>query len=181
MTDQKECAGCGKTFTRRYGVSAKVFAGQRYCSKSCSARASIQSRTKAERPVETKVCVICGKTFPRTSAMGALNWSRRTCCSQSCGIKAGWLNRDPNRIKGMRQLDRKCECGEAATELVWIIQGTAEGKRQRQCVEVCADCRDMWLEDGATLEPPEVERDEPRQYPPEYHALGHWHHKHREF
>jgi hypothetical protein len=39
---------------------------------------------------------------------------------------------------------------------VWIIQGTAQGKILRRRVDVCADCLEMWLEDGATLEVPDV-------------------------
>lgn len=166
MSDIKQCIHCGATFTRPYGCSVVTWEGRRFCSRACAATWSGGKRPKCERPVETKVCPVCGVTFARHAAISAVNWARRVCCSQHCG----GIQAHRNRVPGMRQLDSTCECGADAIDIVWIVQGSADGYLHRQCVEVCADCREMWLEDGATLEPPEVVNEPPKCQGPKYFA-----------
>jgi hypothetical protein len=63
------------------------------------------------------------------------------------------------------------------------MQLSGDGNPIIQCVEVCADCKEMWLEldDGATAERPEIPAPPiARHEEPEYFAPAHvaqWHNR----
>jgi hypothetical protein len=154
MTDTKQCAHCGATMERPIWLSKSDFRKRTYCSRSCASQAAGRRRSDeiAARIPHTKICPQCGKEFGRPAYLSAPRWMERTCCSKACGARAG--HAAPRRA-GPPPL-AQCDCGNAATDRVWIIQGTAQGKILRRRVDVCADCLEMWLEDGATLEVPDV-------------------------
>jgi hypothetical protein len=127
------------------------------------------------------VCPQCGKTFTKPEGMHASEWKRRRYCSLSCGNAAGHKSRK-SRVNN-RYAAKRCDCGEPTTGIVWILQGDANGRIHAEFVEVCEDCLQMWLEDGATLERPHVPEQQPqvraRDRQPEYYAPAHvsrWHH-----
>lgn len=178
MPDTKQCPHCGRIYEQPWGESPSHWASRKYCSRACASKATAtQRRSSEKRPAETKTCPICGAVFARHGLISNCNWARRLYCSQSCaGVASG-----KNRAAGIRQLETNCECGAEAIGIVWIVQGSADGYLHRQCVEVCADCREMWLEDGATLEPPTVVNEQPKYQEPAYCKPAHWFHRHREY
>ena len=170
MLDTKICEQCGKEYTRTRHETPVRWAQRKYCSKVCAGTA----KREAPRPMAAreKTCLHCGATFSRRLGEQACNYNKRAYCSKSCARSK------PHSGDGFvhRFIERNCECGERATGLVWIIQLTANMLPIIQCIEVCADCRDMWLDDGATLDKPEIVKQHKLRYEePEYHLQAHFH------
>ncbi len=154
MTDTKPCAWCGETIERRPNQATVSWATKKYCCRRCAALATSANNTgrpKSTGPVQTKQCAWCGETFSRPYGMHTRAWEYRRFCCQSCAGKAhhhGAKSSEPPPIIDL------CDCGHTATTHVWVVQGSADGRLTNQRVCVCADCQQMWIEDGATLKRP---------------------------
>ena len=181
MTDTKPCAHCGATIERRIGQPPVSWATKKYCCRRCAALATSArstGRPKLTGPMPTKHCAWCGATFPRSYGMTNRAWEYRRYCCQSCAGKAhhhGAKTGEPPPIIDL------CDCGHTAITHVWVVQGSADGRLTNQRVCVCADCVEMWVQDGATLKRPPSPKggrcwDE--QTEQDYHATAHmtaWH------
>ena len=175
--DTKICEQCGTEYTRTRHETPVRWAQRKYCGHVCAGTA----KREAPRPMaaQTKTCLHCGATFSRRLGEQACNYNKRAYCSRSCARSK------PRSGDGFvhRFLERNCECGERATGLVWIIQLTANMLPIIQCIEVCADCREMWIEldDGATVEMPIIEKTARRECAePNFYAPAHvaqWHNR----
>lgn len=176
--DQKECVVCGKTFKRHHTTSAKAFSARTMCGD-CKNK---------QHETETKTCVICGAVFCRRTGEPRQSFAQRRACSKVCSKQLVGANRRPRGYKqgGKRKrehllsrlLSPKCDCGNPTVTVVWVTQLDGEGKETRQYIEVCADCRDLFLETdkGASLEmppPAPLTRLQPHR-DREYHYSGHW-------
>ena len=179
MTDTKQCAHCGATMIRSPRRSVQDFARLQYCSRRCSGfAAGAKTRAIIDKKLgRTKVCAHCGKEFARPRYAGYGEWATRSYCSPSCSAHH---RTDRPQVHG--EYVNRCDCGAKAEGIVWIIQGTADGKLRAERTEVCADCREMWLQDGATLEKPKLSKAvrlwSETQESSEYHATAHmalWH------
>lgn len=181
MTETKQCAHCGNTIERRPNQPAVSWATKKYCCRRCAALATSannKGRPKSEGPAPTKQCAWCGATFPRPYGMHNRAWEYRRYCCQSCAGKAhhhGAKSSEPPPITDL------CDCGHTAITHVWVVQGSADGRRTTQRICVCSDCVEMWLGDGATLKRPPSPRGErcwSETQEPSYHATAHlvsWH------
>ncbi len=173
MPDTKICPQCGREYKRKWGESNYTWERRITCSLSCAGQRASNNRRLIFN--ETKVCPQCGCEFSRPPGVPPSNWKIRTYCSGTCrNIAAGHRNRGHLT----RYVEKHCECGEPTTSVVWILQGDANGRIHPEFVAVCADCKEMWLEDGATAERTEIEPPDskPKQTEPEYHAQAHWFH-----
>jgi hypothetical protein len=171
MTDTKICPQCGREYKRKYGESNYTWERRITCSLSCAGQRASNNRRLIFN--ETKVCPQCGCEFSRPPGVPPSNWKIRTYCSATCrNIAAGHRNRGHLT----RYVEKHCECGEPTTSVVWILQGNPEGNVHAEFIEVCEDCREMWLEldDGATVERPVIEKPARRECAePEYFAPAH--------
>ena len=173
--ETKVCEVCGCEYTRGGKEVPGRWAQRKYCSKVCAGSA----KRKAPTPMvaQTKTCLRCGATFSRRLGEQSSNYNKRCYCSKSCARSK------PRSGDGFvhRYIEPNCECGERATSLVWFIQLTASMEPIIQCMEVCEDCWQMWLEDGATMERPVIEKPARRGWKePDYFAPAHvmqWHRK----
>ena len=153
MTDTKQCAHCGGTIERRPNQGTVSWATKKYCCRRCAALATSahSGRPKSTEPVPKKVCAWCGKTFSRPYGMHNRAWEYRRYCCQSC---AGKAHHHGARSLELPPVTELCDCGATPTAIVWVLQGSADGRLTTQRIFVCADCVEMWLEDGATLKRP---------------------------
>ena len=179
-TDTKSCAHCGETIERRPNQSAVSWATKKYCCRRCAALATNANNTgrpKSTGPVQTKQCAWCGETFSRPYGMHNRAWEYRRFCCQSCAGKA----HHHGARTGAPPITELCDCGHEATMHVWVTQGSADGRLTNQRVCVCADCVEMWVQDGATLKrppSPKGARCWAEQAEDDYHATAHmalWH------
>ena len=182
MTDIKKCAACGNEFFKQKHLSPAEWARRVCCSRSCAARlATVRNTGKAKNVLpQTKVCAYCGKEFARKTTDKNYMWSLRRYCSQSCAGRAGHRADNDTVIVPLHE---RCDCGNEATTHVWVVQGSADGRLTTQRIYVCADCVEMWVEDGATVKRPPSPRgyrlwSETNDAGNEYHATAHlvsWH------
>ena len=151
-TDTKSCAHCGETIERRPNQSAVSWATKKYCCRRCAALATNahKGRPRSTGPVQTKQCAWCGETFSRPYGMHTRAWEYRRFCCQSCAGKA----HHHGARTGAPPITELCDCGHTAITHVWVVQGSADGRLTNQRVCVCADCVEMWVQDGATLKRP---------------------------
>jgi hypothetical protein len=178
MPDTKTCVTCGKEFTRLKQTSKAQFAIRTVC-RECK---------QAEHKPETKVCEACGKEYSRQHGTSHKAFAARRVCSMECREKVkrhprsgAWIKK---RYMDGRLMCPKCDCGLDATGVIWVIQLGGNGKPCRQYIEVCADCRDLFLETdpGASMDkPPEPKWEQyTAQHGRTYHAPAHWFRKERE-
>ena len=170
MTDTKICEQCGKEYTRKRDESHYTWERRICCSLSCAGqRATVKRLVQDTAVYPPKTCPQCGQQFYKPTNMPPSAWKRRTYCGAACG-------KQKHRSITNRYVNQHCECGEPTTGIVWILQGDASMHIHAEFIEVCADCMDMWLDDGATLDKPEiVKQRKPRYEEPEFYATAHFH------
>lgn len=170
MGKTKVCEQCGKEYARKPYESNFTWERRICCSLSCAGQRATVNRHMHDTVVyPPKTCPQCGRQFYKPSDMPPSAWKRRTYCGATCGKKT-------HATLTNRYVKQYCECGQPTTGIVWILQGDASLHIHPEFVEVCDDCRDMWLADGATLEKPEVDKEGRRQCrESEYGAQAHFH------
>ena len=157
--DTRVCAHCGQQLQRRQGEAIAAWTRRRYCSSRCVGQAhaaAIRAVHAVERTLDSKPCAHCGATIRRLATDGETPWRLKRYCSKQCGAAAHWeLRRGAEYTAAPRALI--CDCGNPAVRTLWIVQGSAEGKLLPVLLSVCADCADLWMEDGATEQAPIIQ------------------------
>jgi hypothetical protein len=103
---------------------------------------------------ESKVCPQCQQEYFKPKYVSRNGFAKRIYCSHACAAAS---KLDPSsHFLGGRRIVPNCDCGQPATGMIWVYQLYADGEPCRQFIEVCADCREMFLQDdpGAMVEMP---------------------------
>jgi len=125
----------------------------------------------------TKVCLQCGQTFHKPQNVSMGSFAKRIYCSNRCSA----ISKHPRstyKLDG-RYIVKFCDCGQPATDHVWVYQLAGNGTPTRQFIEVCEDCRQLFIEEdpGVMLEMPEYPNSAdwmPKHNEGQYSSQAHW-------
>lgn len=156
--DTRVCAHCGQPLNRRNGEALGAWERRAYCSSQCVGRAhgaAVRAKQASERVLDSKPCARCGATIQRLATDRNNPWRLKQFCSKRCAGTAEWEARRGGEYNTDARA-RICDCGNPAARILWIVQGSAEGKLLPVRLHVCTECADMWAEDGATEQAPTI-------------------------
>lgn len=107
----KQCEVCGGLFEKRYSVSLRDFAKQRFCSSKCRGRARRRATNR------TRPCPTCGTPFGQRNTESVKEFDGRKFCSPECALRfpdkrANWPRRFCEHCtKEITPASRECLAG----------------------------------------------------------------------